>query len=541
MMKQQQQVPQRPLEEVLRDPSAGWDEIRSAIKRGTSACTNVAIMQALANERTWAAAAVATAIVLKEEQQQQQVVDQNDEENDMEAIEDSGSFSNDEASREIEVVIADLASTTSDLPIVNDLKEEDGTNNRRTFRRSRGHRGGPGSSFRRSGRRRATRRNSGSLLIMSSFKASSASINIMDFGVNESILDSSDSNRTGNHNLRESEFSDDISNSGFMGWKHKDDSSVQSSFTTLDKGIQLDGSDNDSIILSDGDLDDLRDSFSSLVDSSGFLHWRHSIRRRSSCIDKVDEDGDELSCSNQVTWNIEDYDGSYNDERSSSDYVSALTNRLKRIGPVHRTGVDRKDDVTIDDIKQALLNIRSDENGDRKQKQPTFRRPTICGVPSGETIVDDVTEANHEVPRKTNRTRRQTIIGNAPLLGAMLNVGKSNNGESREDNHHLDSLTNADESKKKATNRRRSFMNGISPFVGMKKDQVEKAADTPTHDDREAIWISRKDGNVDIEKECRKLYSEVNSQEKRGSGLLQRTYSEVKSQEKRGSGLLQRT
>jgi hypothetical protein len=518
-MKQQQQVPQRPLEEVLRDPSAGWGEIRSAIRGqgATSACTNVAIMQALANERTWAAAAVATAIVLKE-RQEQVLVDQNDEDNDMQSIENCG----DEAASENEVVISDLPSTTSDFPKESHHLTEVDIDNITTSTRSRGHRGGPGSSFGRSGRRRSTRRNSGSFLIMSSFKASSASINIMDFGVNECILDLSDSNRTGDNNLRGSEFSDDISNSGFMGWKHKDDRSVKSSFT-LDKSIQLDGSDKDSVILSDGDLDDLKESLSNLVDSSGFLDWRHSVRRRSSCINTVDEDEDELSCNNRATWNIEDYDGTDNYKRSSSDYMSVLTHRLKRFGPVHRTGVDRKDDITIDDIKQALLNIRSDESGDRKQNKPEFRRPpAICGVPPGEALAGAVTKTNHVVTQKTNRTRRQTIIGNAPFLGAMLNVGKSNNGENLEDNH-LDSPTNANESKKNAPTRRRSIMDGVSPFVGKKKDQVEKAADTPSHDDREAIWISRKDGNVDIEKECRKLYSEVNSQEKRGSGLLQRT------------------
>ncbi|KAK1748679.1 hypothetical protein QTG54_000618 [Skeletonema marinoi] len=64
----------------------------------------------------------------------------------------------------------------------------------------------------------------------------------MDFGVIDTILDLSDSNRTGSDNLRESgDFSDDISKSGFMGWKHHDDLSVRSSFTH-DRSIQLDGS-----------------------------------------------------------------------------------------------------------------------------------------------------------------------------------------------------------------------------------------------------------------------------------------------------------
>ena len=501
----------RPLEEVLRDPSAGWDDIRSAIKgQGTSACTNVAIMHALRNERTWAAATVATAIVLKEEQQP---VDQTVEGKN---ITNNGDLmSNNEAGMDIEIV-------TADLHIVNGLNEshhstENETDNRRISRRSRGHRSGPGSSFRRSGRRRATRRNSGSILIKSSFKASSASINIMDFGVNESILDLSDSNRTGsvdNNYLGESGFSDDISKSGFMGWKQQDDISVRSSFT-IDKSIQLGNSDDGSVILSEGDVDDLKESLSNLVDSSGFLDWHHSVRRRrSSFIVTVDED--ELSWSNNETWNIEDYDGPDNDVRSfDHKSMNALTNRLKYFGPVHRTEVDRKDsrDISIDDVKQALLNVRNVESDGRKQIQPTpFRRPTVCGVPPREALADAVTKTNDLVPRKTNRTRRQTIIGNSPLLGAMLKVGKSNmdnNCESREDNH-LNSLpTCANESKKKAPNRRRSIMEGISPFVGMKKDQVEKAADTSMHDDREAIWISRKDGNVDIEKECRKLYSDV--------------------------------
>jgi hypothetical protein len=529
-----QQLPQRPLEEVLRDPSANWQEIRSAIKGqgGTSACTNVAIMQALANERSWATAAVATAIFMKEGEQKDEEINletddcgnlenSGDLENNGDHLENSGGTNYDE----IEVL-------TSPLPIANDIEESLSTENetdiKRSFRRSRGRRGsGIGTSFRRSGRRRGTRRRS-------SFKASSASVNIMDFGVIDTIFDLSDSNRTGSDNLRESgDFSDDISKSGFMGWKHHDDLSVRSSFT-LDRSIQLDGSERDSIILSEGDIDDLKASFSNLVDSSGFLDWRHSSKRRTSSrsstgdedegegfldwrhsmrrrpsvrksfIDTVDEVDDELSCSNNETWNIEDYDCPDNFVHSS-DYkpMSALTDRLKRFNSTRKVEVDRKKDITISDIKEALLAVRTVESGNTEQEQSTSHRPTISGVP------DTATQTNHEVPTRKNRTRRQTVIGNVAMFGAMLKpVSKSNtknNCESQEGNH-LDSSIDGYESKKKAPNRRKTIMEGISPFVGMRKDPVEKTVDTPTHDDRKAIRISREDGNVDIERECRKLY-----------------------------------
>jgi len=536
----QQQLPQRPLEEVLRDPSANWHEIRSAIKgqRGTSVCTNVAIMQALANERSWATAAVATAIVMKEEQKQ---VEQKDEEITLEAndcgdLENSGDleYSVDHLENSGGTIYDEIEVLTSPLPIANDIEESLSTENetdiKRSFRRSRGRRGsGIGTSFRRSGRRRGTRRRS-------SFKASSASVNIMDFGVIDTILDLSDSNRTGSDNLRESgDFSDDISKSGFMGWKHHDDLSVRSSFT-LDRSIQLDGSDRDSIILSEGDIDDLKASYSNLVDSSGFLDWRHSSKRRTSSrsstgdedegagfldwrhsmrrrpslrksfIDTVDEVDDELSCSNNETWNIEDYDGPDNFVHSS-DYkpMSALTDRLKRFSSTRKVEVDRKEDITISDIKEALLAVRKVESGNTEQEQSTTsRRPTSSGV------LDTATQTNHEVPTRKNRTRRQTVIGNVAMFGAMLKpVSKSNtknNYESQEGNH-LDSSIDGNESKKKAPNqRRKTIMEGISPFVGMRKDPVEKTADTPTHDDRKAIRISREDGNVDIERECSKLY-----------------------------------
>ena len=98
---------------------------------------------------------------------------------------------------------------------------------------------------------------------------------MMDFGVSESTLNSSGSNFSGSdNNLKESgDFSDDVSKSGFMGWRHHDES-LRSSFTH-DKSSELDGSDKESIALSEGDADDLREDFSNLVDSSGFLDWRH--------------------------------------------------------------------------------------------------------------------------------------------------------------------------------------------------------------------------------------------------------------------------
>jgi len=551
-------VPPRPLEEVLRDPSANWHEIRSAIKgqRGASACTNVAIMQALVNEKSWATAAVATAIVMKEEQQQQkqkQQADQNYEENnenkeasDGRILDNSGDLesgnsggTNEEAANIIEVLTARLPTSNNSTDT---LSTENETNNTRSLRRRRGRRrgSGVGTSFRGSGRRRGTRRNSG--------KASfCASINIMDFGVTETALNLSDSNKSGsdNSNLKGSgDFSDEVSKSGFMGWKHYDDISVRSS-NTHDKSSELDGSDKVSIVLSDGDADDLKEDFSSLVDSSGFLDWHHSIRRRSSFnsakrrpssrssfgddedevegfldwhhsirkrssfIGTVDEAEDELYGSIDE-WNIADYDGPENSAHSSNyKPMSALTDRLDRLkmfGSTRKVEVDPEDDISISDIKEALLNVRKEvENDNMEQEQPTSRRPTICGVPNPANLL------NLEATTKKTRTRRQTVIGSVAMLGAMLNGAKSdtkNNGEIQEEDNYLDCSSGSTVPRKKALDRRRkTIMDGIAPFVGMSKDQVERAADTPIHDDRAAIRISREDGNVDIERECRKLYS----------------------------------
>ena len=514
-------MPPRPLEEVLRDPSANWHEIRSAIKgqRGASACTNVAIMQALVNEKSWATAAVATAIVMKEEQQQQkqkQQADQNYEENneneedsDGRILDNSGYLesgnsggTNEEAANIIEVLTARLPTSNNSTDT---LSTENETNNTRSLRRRRGRRrgSGVGTSFRGSGRRRGTRRNSG--------KASFASINMMDFGVTETALNLSDSNESGsdNSNLKGSgDFSDEVSKSGFMGWKHYDDISVRSSYTH-DKSSELDGSDKVSIVLSDGDADDLKEDFSSLVDSSGFLDWHHSIRKRSSFIGTVDEAEDELYGSIDE-WNIADYDGPENSAHSSNyKPMSALTDRLDRLkmfGSTRKVEVDPEDDISISDIKEALLNVRKEvENDNMEQEQPTSRRPTICGVPNPANLL------NLEATTKKTRTRRQTVIGSVAMLGAMLNGAKSdtkNNGEIQEEDNYLDCSSGSTVPRKKALDRRRkTIMDGIAPFVGMSKDQVEKAADTPIHDDRAAIRISREDGNVDIERECRKLYS----------------------------------
>lgn len=540
----QQQV--RPLEEVLQDPSANWDEIRSAIKGQAPACTNVAIMQALANEKSWATAAVATAIVMKEEQQQKQQKDECDEENndnekandgcvldnssDLLGNSDNSGDTNEEADNVIEVL-------TARLPAANDstdtLSSENETNNKRSFRRRRGRRrgSGVGTSFRGSGRRRANRRNSGNLSV-------AASINMMDFGFIENVLDLSESNKSGSdhNNLRGSGDFSEVSKSGFMGWKHQDDMSLGSSYTH-DKSSEQDGSDKVSIVLSEGDADDLKEDFSNFVDSSGFLDWRHSakrrassrssfgddeddevegfldwqhsIRRRSSFIDTVDEVEDELSDSIDE-WNIEDYDGdpekSAHTLTSNYKHMSALSDRLDRLKMFGSTfgkhEVDPKDDITISDIKEALLNVRKEVGNDNKeQEQSTSRRPTICGVPNPANLL------HLEATTKKTQTRRQTVIGS---VASMLNVAKSetkNDGEIQEDNY-LDSSSGSTSKRKKALDRRRrTIMDGIAPFVGMRKDQEEKVADIPTHDGRAAIRISREDGNVDIERECRKLYS----------------------------------
>ena len=532
----QQLSPQRTLEEVLRDPSADWEEIRSAIKgqRGSSACTNVAIMQALANKQSWAAAAVATAIVMKEEQQQddeERKLETNDNGGDFGNGSSSGSISNHEAGNEIEVL-------TTPMPLVNGLKKslvskEIGSNNLKgSFRMSRRRRGSATSSFlRRSGRRRGSRRNSGSFLR----RESEASINIMDFGVIETILDLSDSNRSSDQAFRGSgDYSDDVSNSGFMGWKHHDDISVKSSFT-LDKSIQRGGSDDNdssSIILSEGDVDELRSSssLSSLVDSSGFLDWRHSSKRHSSFIEAVDEDGvdsagflnwsqsskmhcrhihtvdevaDEESCSKNETWNIADYDGTDNDKRSCDQTrMSALTNRLRRLGSAHKTGIDQKEDITIGDIKEALLNVRKAECSD-KEEESALRRRTNGGFPGA------VSQSYEEESRQRTFYRRKTVIGNVNLIGTVLNYKPMRNGVGREENR-LDGPAN--ESKNKTESRRKAIMEGISPFVGKRRDQVGSDSDrSPNQDDRKAIWISRKDGNIDIEKERRKLYGDLDS------------------------------
>jgi len=253
----------RSLEEVLSDPSADWHEIRSCIKaQGTVPRTLQSWLLLVINGvGRWATAAVATAIVLKDEQQEQDVHHQQHEEsssedccnNDVGGCEDDiGTFAN----RGDEII-----TSSSDLPTNEIIPDECENNNgvRRPFRR-RSRTGGLQSSIRRSGRRRGSRRNSGSFLSRASFN----SINLMDFGVTEQTLDLSDSNRTGtmDKNLRDS-------GSGFMGWNH-DDRSVTSLFTH-DISIQLEEAEEDYSIRSEGDLDEFRDSLSNLVDSDGFL------------------------------------------------------------------------------------------------------------------------------------------------------------------------------------------------------------------------------------------------------------------------------
>ena len=496
----------RSLAEVLSDPSADWDEIRSCIKaQGSGTITNAAIMVALSDKRSWATAAVATAIVLKDEQQEQ-VHHQLHEEGSSEVCcdNDVGGCEGDietSANREDEII-------SSDLPTNEIIPDECENNNgvRRSFRR-RSRAGGLTSSIRRSGRRRGSRRNSGSFLSRASFN----SINLMDFGVTEQTLDLSDSNRSGTMDKSLRDSGSDYLSSSFMGWNH-DDRSVTSLFTH-DISIQLEEAEEDDSIRSEGDLDEFRDSLSNLVDSDGFLDWNHSQRRRSSLIEVVDEGEDETSCNE--TWNIDDYDGP--DNTQSSDFgstLSSLTKKFKRFGGggpgVVEVGQSKETIITTEDIKKALLGVRNGSEYTGQTLQPRLRRSTI----EYEAPVHREEVSNNK-PMKKNPNRRQTIIGNVvppPLLG--LDVGNSNT--ERQDNTHLDSHTNTDCSAKKASNNRRgSIIEGISPFSRMKKDQNEEVTDTSARDDREAIWINRKDGGYDIEKLCRELYSERTHQQGR--------------------------
>lgn len=453
-MNGQRPISQIQLDDILQDPNTSWSQIREAMK-SSRGCTNAAIMGAIANGRGG--------------------VTNFPDSGDKEKLADPGVGCDNAASilcnglkeRTVQAIHAPL----------NDNEPQDITNsqNRRPSRRS-GARilsKSKNSSVRRSQRLKKSE--------------SHGSVDLMDFGVNHdmnmSTLNESlsfdgellfGSSMRRSSRMQGSLDASDNSSSGFLGWNHHDnaDDTIQSS---------------------------MRSTFSSLVDSSGFLDWDRKTSRPNSPVNGLTSSkvgGLALSRSlNGLTaafghgqldrnpnehWNIEDYenpqDNNLVDFRRHPGRL--FTKRLERLSGLIRSDIPtpavtrgcKNDEIHMNEIKEALIKV-SNKAGDG---QKSTQRVTCC--------------ENNGTARFCAANIKETMSKAPTAIGLPFFLrGDGTDGS-------------------KSLPQEKETLN-IASMLGDCKSGESKKEGLDIKKYREAIRINRQDGDVDIEKECRKIYA----------------------------------
>ncbi|KAL7526902.1 hypothetical protein ACHAWF_001962 [Thalassiosira exigua] len=507
-------APPRQLEDVLQDPDAKWGEIREAMK-SSRACTNTAIMRAIASGRGVAVAVDGELELLASKSSREEEApppdDMLDEENKLDG----------EGEELNEVVVVPL----NDAPGGDDLTNSKGRKPARRAHR-RGSLRGSSSSVRRSGRSIAHRN----------------SVNLMDFGVDHDLgmVDETASLDDEKMSRRESvkSFLDDEScfsdDGGFMGW-NRPNRSLGSNSSSMNSAEMKSS---------------FQSNMSDLVDSSGFLDWDRKKEPDDDCALWA------LDCSSKASktsapdshvaaggmrsaalsikasfvggkkheqWNIEDYENPDDNvvnskiKRGSGGGGNFFSNHLRRLSTEAKPPQLEKseaEEIRMDDVKEALLKVSQQHKSYRSL--PASRR-TSC---------DDDESPGAKVPgskkplKRASGPRRQTIIGLPAFLGgAEVRAGNETdkNGSTSPDEcakkneiptYRRKGNGGAHKATSAPTNSRMSFFaapdkmkEGNTLWDGGPKNAAHE-------DSREAIWVNRKDGGVNIEKECRKLYSE---------------------------------
>ena len=137
------------------------------------------------------------------------------------------------------------------------------------------------------------------------------------------------------------------------------------------------------------------------------------------------------------------------------------------------------------------------------------RRQTMEEIPSNLLGGDDVKgEPGSDPP-----SLRQNFIG---MLFGGGGRDKANSDDINISSDDAAISHDLDNTKKGRPSRRRTVESIISLFSD-KSDKTQESIEC-SKDEREAIWINRKDGCVDIQKECRKLYSEGGNDKPKDSG-----------------------
>jgi hypothetical protein len=430
---QHEQEPQatsmRQLEEILQDPNANWSDIRKAMKaRGQSACTNAALLRALAN--------------------------------DVSTINDIPHRHGSSTAMPNTSAAADVKSGTTEDKETDPEDKHPGSEDEEydeyvieTFQEPRNS-----DNPRRLPRRRS--RNSAKM-----------SINMMDFGVDHFGLEDDDEESISVVSC-ESNYSCD--SNGFLGWKHnsEDEASVNSNLSGLcDPDGFLNWEFNASARSKKGHdaakLAELKDSITSQstnlskkCDADGFLAWEMSSSARAASaleaenISKAVEDGDIIQTTDSdamKVWRIEDYEGA-NDNESTKPSDQGRTH-----------------------LSFLSTRLSNTENTNGTFWKNLFQAPHANA--SHDVSKNDHSELNNVKQALMKRCSLQNAIENATEKQSETQAVKPN------------------------------LLKHIQQLNSAKPAYITTEYTNSTHrDTREAIWIKRTDGDVDIEKECRKLY-----------------------------------
>lgn len=404
----------RQLEDLLQDPNTEWSDIRAALKaRGQSACTNAALIRAIATETTSAhsrgASSTSTLAPIAKFDVHHLNVHKPENNDD---VNSKSAESNDEAYGEYLVLTHPERVSGTEEPVKS---------------------------------KRWPRRRKSSKLI-------DQSVNMMDFGVDNfaELEDEAQSVVSAESNYT-------CDSKGFLDWKKSsdDEASLQSNLSGLCEADgflnwELTASARAKKALTATKLSEIKSSMNSdstnwsrHCDADGFLGWEMSASIRAAkaleaeMIAKVqDSFSEDAEQDSQLaeSWRIEDYEGS-ND------------NECKRSGHRHR-------------------------------KTLSFLSPT------------------NFTPENTNRPFWKNLIHAQTAQVSDDNTAATTN-ESIE-------LNDVKEALMKRCSRQYENAENItkqSAELHLPTEHFQACTDT-----REAIWIDTTDGDVDIEKECRKLY-----------------------------------
>ncbi|KAL3777858.1 hypothetical protein ACHAWO_004778 [Cyclotella atomus] len=378
---------ERQLEEILQDPSANWADIRKAMKaRGQSACTNAALMRAIA------AGQMSTPDIRPRRDVSPSTSTRPVKPSASPNVNDINAAATVKSTEE-QIKSSESGDDSFDeyfVPTYQEPLADDALDSGKSTRKSR----------------RMPRM--GSMLI-------TQSVNIMDFGVDNfaELEDEVESVASAESNYT-------CDSKGFLSWKHSDDeASVQSNLSGLcdSDGFltwELTASARAKKALVAAKLAEMKGSLTSEstnlskhCDSDGFLSWEMSasIRAAKSLDEKVaralsilDEDIEDFN--GRKSWHIEDCKGSSDEDCNKRDpepskkKFSFLTSKRSSLenqnGPFwsnlthlqppsasrEHTVAAKNEAVELDNIKEALLK-RCSVQAPNKQPQDDNSKPTL--------------------------------------------------------------------------------------------------------------------------------------------------------------------